>query len=354
VYKRQTQARRQPGSAFKPFVYLAALEAGYTPASIVLDAPVVIDQGPGQPPWRPENYSQRFYGPSTLRLGIEKSRNLMTVRLAQELGMERVVDLARRLGVGQGLQPLLANALGSTEVTPLALTTAYAMLVNGGRRLEPFLVERIQDRYGQTVFRRDQRACESCAGLVFTAGAAPPALPDTREQVVDRRLAYQMVSMLEGVVERGTATAARRLGRPLAGKTGTTNDSKDAWFIGSAPDLVVGVYVGYDQPASLGERETGASMALPVWIEIIETALGAEPPIPFRTPAGLNLVRIDATTGMLPGAETREVIAEAFLPGTEPRRSAARLDEAPRLTGPATPGGAPPPPSTRRSPGGIY
>ena len=319
-FNRATQALRQPGSAFKPFVYLAALEAGYTPASIVLDAPITVDQGPGLPPWKPENYSQRFYGPSTLRLGLEKSRNLMTVRLALDIGMPRIIDLAKRFGIDRGLQPFPASALGSNEVTPLGLATAYAMLVNGGKKVEPFLVDRIQDARGRTIFRRDQRPCDECSGVAYH-DQLPPALPDDRPQVTDPRLAYQMVSMLEGVVERGTGVRAKELGRPLAGKTGTTNDSKDTWFMGFSPDLVVGVFVGYDQPKPLGKSATGSSIALPIWIEVVRHALENEPPAPFRTPPGLQLVAIDAATGNLPSASTSAIIAEPFLPGTEPSSS---------------------------------
>jgi penicillin-binding protein 1A len=325
-FDRATQAKRQPGSAFKPFVYLAALEQGYTPASIVVDGPFVYDPGPGQPLWKPQNYSERFYGPSTLRLGVEKSRNLMTVRLASEIGMERVVDVARRFEVADGLQPYLAGALGSGEVDLLHLTTAYAMLVNGGKRIRPAFVERIQDRNGHTVLRRDERPCLDCAEVAW-AGQAPPRLPDTREQVEDPRVAYQMVNILEGVVQRGTAAKAAELGRPLAGKTGTTNDSKDAWFIGFSPDLVVGVWVGYDRPRSLGDRETGASVALPIWIEIMQAALDGQPPVPFRTPPGVSIVKVDAETGLLPGPGTKTVIAEAFLPGTEPWTTSQRVQD---------------------------
>ena len=349
-FNRATQARRQAGSAFKPFVYLAALEAGYSPASIVLDAPIVIDQGPGLPKWRPENYSQQYYGPTTLRVGLEKSRNLMTVRLARDIGMERIIDVARRFGIDRGLEPYLSNALGSNEVTPLALTTAYAMLVNGGKRIEPYLVERIQDRRGRTVFRRDGRDCPGCTGVAWQ-GQLPPEPVDERPQVVDPRHAFQMVAMLQGVIERGTAVAARALGRPLAGKTGTTNDAKDAWFVGFSPDLVVGVFVGFDQPASLGPRETGASVALPIWIEFMKAALDGTPPTPFRTPPGILLVQVDAETGRRPGPETKIVISEAFLPGTEP--GAARPAELGSFApGEATADG--PAPVVRPSPGGLY
>ncbi len=316
-FNRATQAERQPGSAFKPFVYLAALEAGMTPASIVLDAPIVVDQGPGLPKWKPANYSDRFYGPSTLRLGLEKSRNLMTVRLAQEIGMSRIIGVAERFGIGEGMTPLLSSALGSNEVTLLRLTTAYAMLVNGGRRVEPVFVERIQDRFGGTVLAADTRPCEGCRSEVWDGGP-PPAPPERREQVVDPRIAYQIVHMLEGVVERGTGRRARELGRPLAGKTGTTNDSRDAWFLGFSPDLVVGVWVGFDTPKSLGPRETGASAALPIWKAFMGEALEGRPPTPFRMPPGVVNVRIDADTGLLPGPDSERVIVEAFLPGTEP------------------------------------
>jgi penicillin-binding protein 1A len=362
-FNRATQAKRQPGSAFKPFVYLAALEEGYTPASVVLDAPIAIDQGPGLPLWQPENFSERFYGPSTLRLGLEKSRNVMTVRLAQAIGMERVQNTARRFGIAEGLGINLASSLGSNEVTVLSLTTAYAMLVNGGKKVTPALVERIQDRRGRTILRRDERPCSGCQTVAFD-GSPPPAVPDDREQVEDPRHAYQMVLMLEGVVERGTAEAAKVLGRPLAGKTGTTNDAKDAWFVGFSPDLVLGVWLGFDQPKSMGDRQTGASLALPPWIEIMRGALKAEPIIPFRTPPGVNLVRIDAETGQLPGPDTRTVIAEAFLPGTEPfRRDEQPLGEttgygtgliSPAPSGTFTSPTAPPAPPPPEAGGGIY
>ncbi|GBD44321.1 Penicillin-binding protein 1A [bacterium HR40] len=347
-YNRATQARRQPGSAFKPFVYLAALEHGFTPSSIVLDAPIVVDQGPGLPKWRPENYGDRFYGPSTLRLGLEKSRNLMTVRVAQRIGMEAVMDVARRFGLERGVSPFLSSALGSNEVTLLELTTAYAMLVNGGRKIEPVLVERIQDRYGRTLLAADGRPCEGCRAEVFS-GSPPPPLPDERPQVVDPRRAYQVVHMLEGVIERGTGVDARDLGRPLAGKTGTTNDSRDAWFVGFSPDLVAGVWVGFDQPKSLGQRETGATVALPIWKRFMAEALAGEPPTPFRIPPGIVFVRVDPETGQPAPADGREAILEAFLPGTEPG-AAVRRDE-------PAPDGLPPPPSPPPSPpatGGLY
>jgi penicillin-binding protein 1A len=345
-FNRATQARRQPGSAFKPFVYMAALENGYTPSSIVLDAPIAIDQGPGLPLWRPENYTQRYYGPTTLRVGLEDSRNLMTVRLAQQLGMGPVLDVAKRFGIDRGLGMNLADALGSNEVTPLELTTAYAMIVNGGKQIAPYLVERIQDRHGKAVMRADNRPCPGCQVARYDGGL-PPDLPDDRAQVEDPRIAYQMVNMLEGVIQRGTGVAAKVLDRPLAGKTGTTNDSRDAWFVGFSPDLVCGVYVGYDQPQSLGKHEQGASVALPIWIDFMRGAIGNDPPVPFRTPPGVQLVQVDAQTGLPPGPDSKSVISEAFLPGTVPSRSTAS-DGSAVPAGPAGPGASAP------STGGIY
>src|SRR5918996_461696 len=317
VFNRATQALRQPGSALKPFIYLAGLASGLTPSSIFLDAPIVVEQGPGLGKWKPVNYSNQFYGPSTLRLGLEKSRNVMTVRLAQTIGMDRVVDMAERFDLERGLGRNLAAALGASEVDLLELTTAYAMLVNGGKRIEPALIERIQDRHGKTVIRRDERACPACRDVAWQ-GQPTPILADQREQVIDSALAYQMVNLLHGVVERGTGVRARSIGKPVAGKTGTSDDSRDAWFIGFTPDLVVGVYIGFDQPKSLGRDEQGASAALPVFVELMTKALADQPATPFRVPPGVRLVRVDAETGLLPGPDTDTVILEAFLPGTEP------------------------------------
>ena len=316
-FNRATQALRQPGSAFKPFVYMTALENGYTPATIILDAPIVIDQGPGLPLWKPENYSQQFYGPSTMRLGIEKSRNLMTVRLAQAVGMEKVVDLVRRFGVIDNLPPLLSMALGAGETTPLKLTTGYAMIVNGGKHIEASFIDRVQDRRGVTIFRQDDRPCDGCAETTYE-GELPPVPPDTREPVTDPGTAYQMVSMLEGVVQRGTGARASAVGKPLAGKTGTTNESFDAWFIGFSPDLICGVYIGFDQPKTLGAKEQGASAAVPIFTAFMTEALADTPAIPFRIPPGIKLVRVDAATGQRATSATETVIFEAFKEGTEP------------------------------------
>ena len=329
-FNRAVQAHRQPGSAFKPFVYMAALDRGFTPASIVEDAPFVFDPGAGQPLWRPANYSEEFFGPTPLRIGVEESRNLMTVRLASAVGPETVATYASAFDVWTPGDPFyLPMALGAGETTLLAMTTAYAMIVNGGRRVVPSLVERIQDRHGRTVWRRDERPCEACNGVAWHPGLAVPRLPDLSERVVDERTAYQMVHIMEGVVERGTARSLRELARPLAGKTGTTNDNRDAWFVGFAPDLAIGVYVGFDLPRSLGRHETGAAVALPVWKAFAAEALADAPVVPFRIPPGIRLVRIDADRGLLPGAATERVIVEAFRAGSEPVQRADRPAEAP-------------------------
>ena len=316
-YNRAVQARRQPGSAFKPFVYLAALDSGFTPSSLVLDAPFAIDQGPGLGLWKPSNYSNRFYGPSPLRFGIEYSRNVMTVRLAQNIGIEKVADYAERFGVVDKMPRMLSMALGAAETTLLDLTTAYAMLVNGGKQVRATLIDRVQDRHGRTMFRHETRSCEGCRGLEWR-DQPPPAVPDDRAQVADPRSAYQIVSMLQGVVERGTGRRISAVGKPLAGKTGTTNDSMDAWFVGFSPDLAVGVFTGFDQPRTLGVGETGSSVAVPIFRDFMAAGLEGKPSIPFRIPPGLRLVRVNHETGLPARPGDRNVIREAFRPGTEP------------------------------------
>ena len=316
-FNRVTQASRQPGSAFKPFVYLAALDSGYTPSTLILDAPFVIDQGPGLPKWRPDNYTREFHGPSTMRLGIEKSRNLMTVRLAQTVGVDRVAEYAERFGVVDKMPRQLSMALGAMETTPLRLTAAYAMFVNGGKRITPSLIDRIQDRHGRTVLRHDQRPCLDCQVMQWTERPVP-SIPDGRASVTTPASAYQMVSMLQGAVERGTGRRVAEVGKPLAGKTGTTNDSLDTWFIGFAPDLAVGVFVGYDEPQTLGDKETGGSVAAPIFRDFMKLALADKPAVPFRIPADIRLVRVNAQTGVPETRRGREVIIEAFKPGTEP------------------------------------
>ena len=316
-FNRAVQARRQPGSAFKPFVYLAALDKGFTPSTLILDAPFVIDQGPGLPKWRPANYTKKFYGPSTMRLGIEKSRNLMTVRLAQAVGIENVAQYAKRFGISEKLPPQLSISLGAGETTLLNLTAAYGMLVNGGKRIRPTLIDRIQDRAGKTVFKHDARVCSNCQPDFWTDQSVP-TVPDTRDVVTKPSSAFQMVSMLEGAVERGTARGIKAVGKPLAGKTGTTNDALDTWFLGFSPDLVVGVFVGFDTPRSLGKREQGASVAAPIFREFMAKTLAGKPAIPFRIPPDIRLVRVNSTTGRPATPGDSRVILEAFKPGTIP------------------------------------
>ncbi|HPF78237.1 MAG TPA: penicillin-binding protein 1A [Alphaproteobacteria bacterium] len=316
-FNRATQAQRQPGSAFKPFVYLAALDSGFTPSTLVLDAPFVIEQAPGDF-WRPTNYSNKYYGPSTIRMGVEKSRNLMTVRLADKIGMEKVVDYATRFGIADQMKTYLSYALGAGETTLLRLTAAYGMLVNGGKKIQPTFIDRIQNRRGETIFSYDQRPCANCGDLIRWDGQPTPTIPDTREQIADEKTAYQIVSILEGVIQRGTARKLNSIGRPLAGKTGTTNESKDTWFVGFSPDLAVGVFVGFDDPKSLGKHETGSSVAAPIWGDFMKEALKDTPAMPFRVPPGIKNVRVNAKTGKLAQAGDADVIWEAFVAGTEP------------------------------------
>ena len=317
-YNRATQAQRQPGSAFKPFVYAAGLDQGFTPSSLVLDAPFVIDQGEGLGKWKPKNSSGKFYGPSTLRLGIEKSRNLMTVRLAQHLGMPTVLDYAKRFNLHENMEPSLAASLGAGEVSLLKLTAAYGMIVNGGKEIRPTLIDRIQDRRGRTIFAHDERSCLECE-LPFYDELSEPELPDDRDQVLDPLTAYQLVSMMQGVVENGTGRKIRALRKPLAGKTGTTDDSFDAWFVGFSTDLVVGVFTGFDRPRSLGLNEEGSSVAVPVFRDFMREALAGQPGIPFRMPPGIRLVRVNSETGEPATSADAKIILEAFKPGTEPR-----------------------------------
>ncbi len=310
-FNRATQARRQPGSAFKPFVYLAALENGLTPSTVILDAPVVIDQGPNLPKWKPRNYSNRFYGPSTLRIGLEKSQNLMTVRIAQKLGSETISDYAKKFGINLSLPLLPSSALGSGATTLLNLTSAYAMLVNGGKKILPHMIEKIQDRNGSTIYRHDQRSCSECQ--IYSSNISEiPRPKDIRKQIADPLSSYQIVSMLEGVVKNGTGRVIKSIGYPLAGKTGTTNDFKDAWFIGFSPDLAVGIFVGYDRPKSLGKKESGGRVAAPIFKEFMKGAITKKPAIPFRVPPGIQFVRVDKHTGLRPSESTTDIIVEAF------------------------------------------
>jgi penicillin-binding protein 1A len=314
-FNRATQALRQPGSSFKPLVYATALDNGYTPSTVVLDAPLEIDTGSGI--WAPENYTKKYYGPSTLRFGIEQSRNVMTVRLAQDVGMPLIGEYAKRFGVYDSLPPYLSFALGAGETTLLRMVGAYAMFDNGGRKIQPTLIDRIQDRYGRTIYRHDSRECRDCDAEKWE-NQSEPVLVDKRDRVLDPMTAYQITSMMEGVVQRGTATVVKEVGKPIAGKTGTTNDEKDAWFIGFSPDLVVGVYLGYDKPRHLGKGATGGVLAAPVVRDFMKVALADKPAVPFRVPAGIKLIRIDPKTGMRAGPGDQRVILEAFKPGTAP------------------------------------
>lgn len=324
-YNRATQARRQPGSAFKPFVYAHALEQGFTPSSLILDAPFVVEQGYGQGKWKPQNSSNKFYGASTLRLGLEKSRNLMTVRLAQYLKMDGIVEIAERMGINNSMPKVLSMSLGAGESTLLKLTTAYGMMVNGGKEITPTLIDRIQDRYGKTIFNHDERACVDCSGVDWDY-QSEPEIPDTRKQVLDPITSYQMVSMMEGVVQRGTGRKIRALRRPLAGKTGTSNDSFDTWFIGFSPDLVVGVFAGFDKPRSLGKFEEGSSVAVPIFRDFMKEALKGDSAIPFRIPPGVRLVRVNPATGQLARVGEKNSILEAFRQGSFPTKNGEVLD----------------------------
>ncbi len=314
-FNRATQALRQPGSSFKPLVYATALDNGYTPSTIVMDAPIEIDTGSGI--WAPENYTKKFYGPSTLRFGIEQSRNVMTVRLAQDVGMPLISEYAKRFGIYDNLPPYLSFALGAGETTLLRMVGAYAMFDNGGKKIQPTLIDRIQDRYGHTIYRHDGRECRGCDADKW-ANQNEPILIDKRDRVLDPMTAYQITSIMEGVVQRGTATVVKEVGKPIAGKTGTTNDEKDAWFIGFSPDLVVGVYLGYDKPRHLGRGATGGVLAAPIVRDFMKVALADKPAVPFRVPAGIKLIRVDPKSGMRAGPGDQRVILEAFKPGTAP------------------------------------
>ncbi len=316
-FNRAVQAQRQPGSSFKPFVYAAALDRGHTPSSVIMDAPIEVRYENSDKVWRPKNYGGGFAGPSTLRLGIEKSRNLMTVRLAQDLGMDVVADYAKRFNIYDNMPRLLSMSLGAGETTLVRMTAAYGMLDNGGKAITPTLIDRIQDRYGRTIYRHDKRECSDCK-VQGWQNQPEPVLPDKRRQLVDPHTAYQVVSMMEGVVERGTARLIGEVGKPLAGKTGTTNEEKDAWFVGFAPDLAVGVYVGFDQPKPMGKKSTGGDLAAPIFRDFMKMALAKRPAVPFRVPAGIKLIPINSKTGQRAKYGDTDVIMEAFKPGESP------------------------------------
>ena len=317
VFNRATQAQRQPGSSFKPFVYAAALDSGYSPATIVVDAPIEVDTPQGV--WRPKNASNAFYGPTPLRTGIERSRNLMTVRLAQEVSMQTVAAYAERFGVYDRLEPYLANALGSQETTLFDMVAAYAMFANGGERVEPTLVDRVQDRYGRTIYRHDQRICTDCGDPNIAPGRSP-RLVSQRERVMDPITAYQLTSMMQGVVDRGTASGAIDLPVPIAGKTGTTNDARDVWFIGFSSNIVAGCYIGHDQPRPLGPSAYGSTLCAPVFQRFMSEAIEKYGGGAFEVPPGGVFIKIDRYTGArLPDdASGPNVVAEYFREGEEP------------------------------------
>ena len=367
-FNRATQAKRQPGSAFKPFVYLAGLERNYKPTDLILDAALAYDQCSGCKKWKPANYTKKFYGPSPMRLGIEKSRNLMTARLAIKLIEEEEIvknyiqmgdtikliaekldkeirdveiivnyikkkqsdknnkniiqDYAAKFGISNNLPSYLSMSLGAGETDLLSITNAYGMIVNGGKRITPTLIDRVQDRRGVTIFRHDKRKCIFCKGNKSDRLKIPSvAIKDSREQIISSSSAYQMVSMLKGAVDRGTGVIINSLGRNLAGKTGTTNANTDAWFVGFSSDLVVGIFVGFDNPRPLGFKETGSSVAAPIFRDFMEKVLENTPDLPFRRPAGIKLVLVNPKTGFKVNSKEKGSILEAFKPGQLPNLS---------------------------------
>lgn len=334
-FNRATQAWRQPGSAIKPFVYAAALDSGFTPISKVMDAPFVGARGE-EFLWKPSNYGKAFSGPTLLRKGLELSRNLMTVHLTNEIGLGLVMDYTKKFGVATDIRPELSLALGSEETTLLRLTSAYAMLANGGKHIKPYTIERIQDRLGRTIYRNDKRDCNNCLIEDEWRGEKEPKLLDTRSQIISPQTVYQVISMLQGVVKRGTGVRARVKGQTIAGKTGTTNKERDAWFVGFSPDLVVGVYVGFDIPIPMGNKETGGQVAAPIFADFIRQTK-PKTAKPFRVPPGVTLVRINRQTGKIAFANDKNTIWESFKAGTEPgsnqqatgalRQDPSQLDE---------------------------
>jgi penicillin-binding protein 1A len=321
-FDRAIQAKRQPGSSFKPLVYAAAIDNGYKPTSIVLDAPFCLEANGNQPDWCPKNYGKEgSAGPATLRFGIEHSRNQMTVRLAQDMGMPLITEYARRFGAYEDLLPVLSMSLGAGETTLLRMTTAYCMIANGGRQVKSTLIDRIQDRWGHSVWRHDARACPNCKVEKWRPGLDDPDVPDDRRQILDPHTAYQMTSIMQGVVLRGTASVIHEkflANVEVAGKTGTTNEERDTWFIGYTPDLVVGVYVGYDTPKPLGKDNTGGKVAAPVFGSFMRTVLEGKPAVPFRQPAGIRLVRVNLKTGLRAQAGDTNTIMESFKSDEEP------------------------------------
>jgi len=310
-FNRATQAKRQPGSAFKPIVYAAALENGFTPSTLVLDAPFVMDQGEGLKTWKPENYGKKFYGPSTLRKGLEKSRNLMTVRVAQKIGFEKMSKITNSFGIYNDIPEVLSVSLGSAETTLVQLVNAYCTFVNGGKKVTPIFIDRIQDRRGKTILNADERKCVGCEEISYLQDKIP-TIEDKREQIISPETAYQITSMMEGVVQRGTGRKLRNLNLTLAGKTGTTNKNMDAWFLGFTSKIAIGVYVGFDEPHSLGKYETGAKAALPIFKKFVSNVVKKKDAPPFKIPKNINLVMVDEETGLPPDQNTKKIIYESF------------------------------------------
>ncbi len=310
-FNRATQALRQPGSAFKPFVYALALENNYTPSSLILDAPLVLDQGSDLKMWKPENYGKKFYGPSTLRIGLEKSRNLMTVRIAQNLGISKITNFSKQLGIYDNPEELLSLSLGSAETTLLKLTSAYCAFVNGGKLVEPIIIDRVQDSEGNTIVNNEKRLCKNCNQISFTSKDYP-IIDDQYKQVFSPQTAYQITSLLEGVVQRGTGKKLKKLKLNLAGKTGTTNDNTDTWFIGYTSNLVVGVYVGMDNPKPLGKFETGSKVALPIFEDFVKKAIKKSDARPFKVAEGITMMVVDSVTGQKAKFSSEDTIIEAY------------------------------------------
>jgi penicillin-binding protein 1A len=310
-FNRATQALRQPGSAFKPFIYALALENSYTPSTLVLDAPLVLDQGSDLKMWKPENYGKKFYGPSTLRVGLEKSRNLMTVRIAQNLGVKKIVEFSKKLGIYENPEELLSISLGSKETTLLKLTSAYSAFVNGGKLVEPILIDRVQDSEGNTIVNNEKRSCADCNQISFTSNSYPN-IKDNYKQVFSPQTAYQVTSLLEGVITRGTGKKLRKLKLNLAGKTGTTNENTDAWFIGFTSNLVIGVYVGMDNPKPLGKFETGSKTALPIFEGFVKKAINKVDARPFKVSDGITMMVVDSSNGQKAKFSSKDTIIEAY------------------------------------------
>ena len=355
VFNRATQAMRQTGSSFKPFVYAAALDAGYTPSSLVLDGPVSLPMGNGRV-WRPQNSDGRYIGMATLRRGLEQSRNLMTVRLAYDVGMKNIVERVKKAGIYDKIDPVLANALGAAETTVMKMAGGYATFLNGGRVIAPTIIDRIQDRYGKTVFRHDDRSCDGCYAPNGWSGQEEPLLPDIGREEFDPRTGFQIANILQGVVQRGTArNAFKKLKEfPIGGKTGTTNDSKDVWFVGFTADLIVASYIGYDQPKPLRRGSFGGTVVAPIVADIFEHILPETGALPLRTPPGVVMMRVNASSGRPTSAEDPGAIMEPFKLGTDPDSKEANTAGADEADYPAEEAPPPPPESVSTGTGGLY